>query len=214
MMIRRSNISGLYDVSGISDVCDTLNCIANVYRITGERQKALQFYQQSLKRRVRIVSAMLSDREQASMLLRTYEDVIALLKIEVKECSEKSEMRDQIGKLLLEMGKLYENRLDRQSKAMMYYQKALEVFKQMKNYKLIGDTLSFMGVIHVKRDSNQKALKCFRDSLVLRKMSSKEETADTAETYHNIGNCEAKLGLFEDCLHSYCEVSSCIVQRR
>ncbi len=39
----------------------------------------------------------------------------------------------------------------------------------------------------------------------MRKIGSKEETADTAETYHNIGNCEAKLGLFEDCLHSYCE---------
>jgi len=205
LAIRRANVTDVYDVTGMNEVCETLNCIATVYRTTGERQKALQFYQQSLKRRVRIVSAVISDKDQISTLLRTYEDVISLLKLEVSESNEKSDMLGQIGKLLLEMGKLYDNRLRKLSKAMLYYQRALEVFKEMKNYKRIGDTLSFMGGVHAKKRAHKKALKCFKDSLVLRKIGSKEETADTAETYHNIGNCEAKLGLFEDCLHSYCE---------
>lgn len=92
-------------------MCETLNCIANVYRITGEWQKALQFFEQSVKRRVRIVSSELSDKDQASMLLQTYEDVIALTKLVAKECSDQSEMPEKIGSLHMEMGKLYETLL-------------------------------------------------------------------------------------------------------
>ena len=109
-MIRREYVKSPYDTEGINDMCETLNCIAYVYRVTGQRQKALQFFEQSLKRRVRIVSAALSNKEQVSMLLRTYEDVIALTKLEVKECSDKAEMLGKIGALLVEMGKVYDRR--------------------------------------------------------------------------------------------------------
>lgn len=206
LLIRLANVSGAYDISGINDVCDTLDCIGNVYRIKGERQKALQFFEQCLKRRVRLVSAALSDKNQVSVLLRTYEDVIALTKLQVKECANKDEMSDKVGSLLVEMGTLYDHRLNKQSKALTYLQKALQVFQQQKDYKQIGVTLSLIGVIHVKKSANQKALKCFRDSLVMRKMSSdNNDTAGIAETMHNIGNCEAREGQFESSLRSYGE---------
>ena len=89
-------------------------------------------------------------------------------------------------------------------KALKYLQKALLIFQKRKDYKQIGNTLSLIGVIHVKKSANQKALKCFQDLLVMRMMhNKKKETADIAETMHNIGNCEAKEGRFEDSLLSY-----------
>ena len=206
LFIRLANASGAYDIIGTNDVCETLDCIANVYRIKGEHQKALQFFEQCLKRRVRVVSATLSDKTQVSLLLHTYEDVIALTKIQVKECANGNDMSQRIGVLLVEMGMLYDQRLNKQSKALIYLQKALQVFQLKKDYKQIGDTLSLIGVIHVKKSANQKALKCFRDSLVMRKMSStQKETAGIAETLHNIGNCEAREGQFENSLRSYGE---------
>ena len=206
LLIRLASISGAYDINGINDVCETLDCIANVYRVKGEHEKALQFFEQCLKRRVRIVSAALSDKNQVSLLLRTYEDVISLTKKQLKESADKDEMSAKIGPLLVEMGTLYDHRLNKQSKALIYLQKALQVFQQMKDYKQIGNTLSLIGVIHVKKAAHEKALKCFTDSLVMRKMASPNmETASIAETMHNIGNCEARDGQFDNSLRSYGE---------
>jgi tetratricopeptide (TPR) repeat protein len=204
LLIRLANVSGPYDIDAIIDVCDTLDCIANVYRVMGERQKALQFFEQCLKRRVRLVSATSLDKSQVSLLLQTYEDVIVLTKQQAKECENENEMLDRVGTLLIEMGSLYDHRLNKQDKALKYFQKALLIFQKTKDYKQIGNTLTLIGVIHVKKSANQKALKCFQDSLVMRIMhTKKKETADIAETMHNIGNCEAKEGRFEDSLRSY-----------
>lgn len=203
LMIRRANFSIAYDVNEMSDICDTLNCIANVYRAKMDRQRALQFFEQSLKRRARIVSATLSDDEQVSILLGTYEDVIALLKIELKE--DKSEIPGKIGSLLVEMGILHGHRLNKPSKALIYYQKALQIFKQMKDFKKIEQVLSHMASIHVEKADNKKALKCFKDVLVLQQKSLKGESLEIADTLHNIGNCEAKEGEFEKCLDTYAE---------
>jgi tetratricopeptide (TPR) repeat protein len=199
-----ANISSPDDIGAISDVCETLDCLANVYRVMGEPQKALQFFEQSLKRRVRLVSATPSDKSQVCLLLQTYEEVIVLTKQLANECENANEMLDRIGVLTVEMGSLYDHRLNRQSKALIYFQKALQVFQQRNDYKQIGNTLTLIGIIHVKNSANQQALKCFQDSLVMRRMySKKKETADIAETLHNIGNCEAKEGRFEDSLRSY-----------
>ena len=204
-------MKGAYDINGINDVCETLDCIANVYRIKGENQKALQFFEQCLKRRVRIVSsAALSEKAQVSLLLRTYDDVISLTKLQLKselvDVTNKNQLSEKIGTLLVEMGVIYDQRLKKDSKALVYLQKALQVFQQKKDYQQIGRTLSLIGVIHVRKPDNQKAIKCFKDSLVMRKMSNpKKETAGIADTLHNIGNCEAREGKFEESLRSYRE---------
>ena len=210
-----SNVSGSYDTIRNNDVCETLDCIANVYRIMGERQKALQFFEQSLKRRVRAMSAAAAttqaDTAQISLLLSTYEDVLTLTKMQVKLCvneNEKRALSQRIGYLLMEMGSLYDQRLNKQSEALAYLQKALQVFQEIKDYQQIGHTLSNIGVIHVRNSDNLKALKCFSDSLVMRKMVSTPEEEDTdgiAETLHNIGNCEARDGQFEKSLQFYSE---------
>jgi tetratricopeptide (TPR) repeat protein len=206
LIIRKANARSVYDVNEMGDICDTLNCIANVYRAKMDRQRALQFFDQSLKRRARIVSATLSDDdEQVSILLSTYEDVIALLKIELKESSNKSEIPGKMGSLLVEMGLLYDHRLYKPTKALIYFQRALQVFKRMKDFKKIGQVLSHMASIHVKMADNQKALKCFRDALFLQQKSLKGDSLEMADTLHNIGNCLAKDGEFEKCLDTYAE---------
>jgi tetratricopeptide (TPR) repeat protein len=146
------------------------------------------------------------DKSQVCLLLQTYEDVIVVTKQLSQERENKNEMLDKIGTLTVEMGSLYDHRLNKQSKALIYFQNALQIFQQRNDYKQIGNTLTLIGVIHVKKSANQQALKCFQDSLVMRRMYSKErETADIAETMHNIGNCEAKEGSFQESLRSYKE---------
>jgi tetratricopeptide (TPR) repeat protein len=204
LLIRLANVSGAYDIDGISDVCETLDCIANVYRVKGENQKALQFFQQCLKRRLRLLSITSSDETLVSLLLQTYEEVVMLTKLQAKECENDSEKLNEIGKLLAEMGSLYDHRLNKKSKALIYYQRALQLFEQAKDYKQVSNTLLLIGMIHVKKLDNQEAYKCFQDSLVKRRVYSKEkDTAEIAETMHNIGNCEAKDGRFDESLRSF-----------
>ena len=203
LLIRKANVSSAYDVNATRDICDTLNCIANVYRAKMDRQRALQFFEQSLSKRARIVSSALSNDEQVKILLSTYEDVIALMKVELKESAGKREITEKIGSLLVEMALLYDHRLNKQRKALTYYQRSLQVFKHIKDLKKIGQVLSQMASIHVKNDDNQKALKCFRDALVLQKKSQREESLEMADALHSIGNCEAKEGEFEKCLETY-----------
>ncbi len=203
LLIRKANVSSAYDVNETSDICDTLNCIGNVYRAKMDRKHALQFFEQSLSKRSRIVSSTLSDDEQVPILLRTYEDVIALLKVELNESADKKEITAKIGSLLVEMAILHDHRLNKRRKALTYFQRDLQVFKQMKDLKMIGQILYQMASIHVKNDDNQKALKCFRDALVLQEKSLKGESLEMADTLHNIGNCEAKEGEIEKCLESY-----------
>lgn len=145
-----------------------------------------------------------SSKNQAMLLLRTYEDTISLTKVLLKgeECADKDEMSQQIGILLVKVGTLYDHKLNKSSKGLSYLQKALGVFQKSKDYKKIGEVLTLIGVIHVKRSSNQKALKCFTDSLVMRRTADKE-SAGIADTLHHIGNCEAREGKFESSLRSY-----------
>lgn len=205
LVIRKANASSAYDVNEMSDICDTLNCIANVYRAKMDRQRALKFFEQSLTKRAKIVSTSLSDNDQVPILLSTYEDVIALMKIELKESVDKREITEKIGSLLVEMALLYDHRLSKSRKALTYFQRSLQVFKRTKDLKRIGQVLSHMASIHVKNADNQKALKCFRDALVLEKKLLKGESLEMADTLHNIGNCEAKEGEFEKCLDTYAE---------
>ncbi len=206
MFIRLSNVSGANDVSGINDVCETLDCIANVYRAIGENQKALLFLEQCLKRRVRTAYAALPDKEQITLLGRTYEDVIALTKSQAKAHKSNDGQSEKLGTLFVEIGQLYDRHLNKQMRALTNFQSALQIFKEGNFYKQIGSTLSLIGAVHAKKSVYQKALKCFNDSLVIQRMYSQTNaTAEIADTLHNIGNCEARLGHFENSLPSFKE---------
>lgn len=204
MFIRLAHVAGDNDVSGTNDVCETLNCIANVFRAKGERQKARLFFEQCLKRRVRIMNAALPDVGQVMLLIRTYEDVIALSKSRTNENTRDSNQIRKLGTLFVEIGKLYDFQLNKQSKALNYFQHALQMFKEGNDYKLIGNTLSLIGVIHVKKSAHSKALKCFNDSLVMLKMYSEtKESVEIADALHNIGNCDARMGHFENSIPAF-----------
>ena len=151
-----------------------------------------------------MLHAALPNESQVTLLIRTYEDVIALTKSCAKECKNKIDVSGKIGVLLVEISILYDKRLNKLPSALTYLQKALDAFKQSKDYKQIANTLSLIGVIHVKNSAYPKALKCFQDSLVMQKVYSQtKETAEMADTLHNIGNCEARMGRFKNSLPSF-----------
>ena len=206
MFIRLANVSESNDASGINDVCETLDCIANIYRAIGDNQKALLFFEQCLKRRVRTANAALPDIDQFTLLVRTYEDVITLTKSQAKAHKNNNDQWEKLGTLFVEVGKLYDLHLNKQMKALTCFHSALQIFKEGNFYKQIENTLSLIGAVHVKKSAHQKALKCFNDSLVIQRTHSQtNETTEIADTLHNIGNCEASLGHFENSLLSFKE---------
>ena len=62
------------DLDGSADVCESLECIANVYRARGEADRALQFFGQCLRRRRKVVADPASSRSHVTSLLQIYED--------------------------------------------------------------------------------------------------------------------------------------------
>ena len=74
LLIRMANNTDPSDLDGSADVCESLECIANVYRARGEADRALQFFGQCLRRRRKVVSDPASSRSHVTALLQTYED--------------------------------------------------------------------------------------------------------------------------------------------
>ncbi|KAL3800826.1 hypothetical protein HJC23_001663 [Cyclotella cryptica] len=208
MLSRRANVSGPYDVEGIDDLCESLHAIANVYRVIGQFQRALQFSEQILKRRRAL--AALARKSQVTKLFRSYEDVIALTKLISRDETggiDKDKFA-QIGNYLVDIGKLHEHRLNKPMKALLYYQEATEVFKEVNDYRQIQACLSLMGTIHVHASSNEKALACFSKALVLTRTKEKESSSQQqsicdADLLHNIGNCKSKKGDYKKSVISF-----------
>ena len=74
LLIRMANNTDPSDLDGSADVCESLECIANVYRARGEADRALQFFGQCLRRRRKVVADPASSRSHVTALLQTYED--------------------------------------------------------------------------------------------------------------------------------------------
>lgn len=196
MLSRRANLRGPHDSEGLNDLCESLHCIANIYRITGQFERALQFTEQVLKRR-RTMAALSID--QTAKLIRVYEDLVALTKLLSRDDSGNIDRVKftQVGSYLVEIGKLYDQNMNKPMKALLYYQEGMDVFKEVNNYAQIISCLSMMGTIHVHASSNEKALSCFSKALVmtLRKDSClPRQSLCNADLLHNIGNCQAKKG--------------------
>lgn len=202
MLSRRANISSPYDVQGIDDLSESLHSIANVYRAKGEFQRALQFSEQVLKRRKAV--AALSDEEHVTKLIRAHEDIIALAKLVSRDetgALDKSKF-GEVGSHLIEIGKLYERKLKKSMKALLYYHEAMDVFKQLNDYRQMKCCLILMGTVHAHSSSTQKALACFSKAFLLT-MSKKSSVLEDANLLHNIGNCLAKQGEFKKSIVSY-----------
>lgn len=196
MLSRRANIKGPLDTRGINELCESLNCIANVYRETGQFERALQFSEQILKRRRAMASSQ--DKDQSVKLIRVYEDLVALTKLSRDESGSIDKAKlVQIGMYLVEIAKLHDHKLSKPMKALIFYQEAMDTFKDVNDYIQIISCLTAMGIIHVHSSANEKALSCFSKALVLtlRKDSGvPKQSACHADLLHNIGNCQSKKG--------------------
>jgi len=79
-----------------------------------------------------------------------------------------------------------------------YYNKSLKIRKIQKDYNNVGNLLNSLGIAHAQRRSYKKALRCFSDSLSVRKTILGENHSEVAETLHNMGNCAAKQSDFDN----------------
>jgi tetratricopeptide (TPR) repeat protein len=197
MLNRRANIKGPHDIEGLNDLCESLHCIANVYRLTGQFERALQFSEQVLKRR-RAMAAT-ADTDQTAKLIRVYEDLVALTKLISRDDDGSIDKIKfaQVGIYLMEVGKLYDHKLSKPMKALLYYQEAMDAFKEVNDHINTIACLTSMGNVHVRSSSNDKALSCFSKGLVLtlRKDSGvPKQSACHADLLHSIGNCQSKKG--------------------
>jgi tetratricopeptide (TPR) repeat protein len=78
-----------------------------------------------------------------------------------------------------------------------------QIRKIRKDYTDVGNILNALGIAHGKRRSFKKASRCLLDSLAIRKTMLGDMHPEVAETYHNLGNCSAKQGDFDNALIYY-----------
>lgn len=204
MLSRRANIQGPNDIQGLGDLCESLHSIANVYKVTGQFERALQFHEQVLKRRKLIDEIItrqkLLDKNEVTKLLQAYEDLVAVSKIISHDKTTGNIVQtkfSQVGSYFVEIGKLHEHRLNKPTRALLYYQEAMDAFKEDNNHTQIISCLTLMGSIHMHASANEKALSCFSKALVMTLQKGScvpRHSICHADLLHNIGNCHAKKG--------------------
>lgn len=192
MLSRRANIRSPHDVERMNDLCESLNGIANVYRLTGQFEKAIQFTEQILKRQQIILRSI-----EATKLIRTYEDLVALTKLIAREESSGDIDRvkfSKVGIYLIDIGKVYDHKMHKPTKALLYYQEALDVFEEVNDINHIIHCLTLLGIL-CTQSSNEKALTYFSKALVTSLSDGVTcQSKRHADLLHHIGNCQAKKG--------------------
>ena len=192
MLSRRANIRSPHDAERLNDLCESLNGIANVYRLTKSFERAIQFTEQILKRQQTILRSI-----GAAKLIRTYEDLVALTKLIARDESSGDLDKvkfSKVGIYLVDIGKLYDHNMNKPTKALLYYQEALDVFKGVNDNKHIIHCLTLMGILYTK-SSNEKALTFFSKALVMTlRDGATRQSKRHADLLHHIGNCQAKKG--------------------
>lgn len=227
LAIRRSKLHYTHP-----DIIDIMSCMANVYYSSGDIEKGLEFFTLALKMRELDANVFDKGSDAFKAMMQSYEDVIALTK--QKFCSkEEFDLRDaseiiynslvnqdkkethenaekdlalkrDIALLRMKQGSMCD-RADEYSKAIESYTMSLQIRKELKDYKALGNILNLMGVVHAKRKRYRRAMKCFRDAVKLRKAVLPGDAIDIAETLHNIGHCAAKQGKLVLAMESYKE---------
>lgn len=117
------------------DICETIGCIANVYRKT-DIDKALRLFRIVLNAKAKKTD----DKETDEGLLRYYEDMLEVAKVKLETSAEKNnELHIEIASLYFRIGSLLE-KCGRYTHAIKNYLKALKVrnnyFALRKNYCL------------------------------------------------------------------------------
>jgi len=187
----------LLDEEFHDDICNTVACMANAYRKINI-DKALRLFRIVLNAK----SNVSEEIQCPADILKIYEDMLAVAKSKLETTPKNEVLQVEIAVLYFRMGSLYE-RLERLTDAANSCIKALRIQKIKRNYHDVGDLLNSLGIIHAKRRSYKRAMKCFVDSLKVRRTVMGEHHEDVGETLHNMGNCAAKQMDYDKALESY-----------
>ena len=182
------------------DICETLSCIGNLYREI-DMDRSIRFLEYILKARRNRKG---NKESEIKLMIKNHEDILSLMTKKLGVKSKNKVLHSQIASHLYNLGNLHEG-LEQFSEAVKNYNKSLKIYKVKKDEKHVGNLLNSLGITHSKRNAYEKAVKCFKDALVVRKAIWGDSHVDIGETLHNIGNCYAKQGNFDDALDSYQE---------
>ncbi|KAI2494374.1 hypothetical protein MHU86_20146 [Fragilaria crotonensis] len=187
-----------------ADVCDTISCIGNVYKSMGDVATALKVFRRSNDLRSSAVKASPLNKEQTMTLIRSYEDILDILRIQLKTSNTPEVEKDEISSILLKMGHLYDT-IHIYSKCDRCFDKALEIRNSSGDDVKAGQVLNLMGISFAKRQKYGDSMAAFEQALEMRKKCLGEGHVDVAETLHNMGNCSAKSGDFNEARTYYDE---------
>ncbi len=102
-------------------------------------------------------------------------------------------------KLLLQLGYQYENIIP--DTALFYYQKALDISKNIKTKKFIAKCLTYIGIVYENQGSYDKAIEYYLKSLnIFKELGNKKGIANC---YINIGNIHSMQGSYNKAMKYY-----------
>jgi tetratricopeptide (TPR) repeat protein len=178
--------------------------IGNVYRIKGELDKALEYYEKALK-----INEELGIKEGMAIDLGNIGSVYGI-KGELEEALdyyEKAlELNEDLGRkegmvvALGNIGIVYQTRGELE-KALEYYEKALELNEDLGRKEGIASQLRNIGIVHETKGELEKALEYYEKALKLDKDLGKRE--GMAANLGNIGNIYQTRGELEKALEYY-----------
>ena len=199
LKIRRAALGDQHE-----DVCDTISCIGNVYKAMGDPATALKVFRRANDLRSSVARTSPLKEGQTMTLIRSHEDLLEILRIQVKTSKNPETERDEISSILLKMGHIYDT-INVFSKCDRCFDKALELRMSSGDDVKAGQVLNVMGISFAKRQKHSHAMKAFEHALDLKKKRLGEGHLDVAETLHNMGNCAAKSGDLNDARAYYDE---------
>ncbi|MCC3457648.1 CHAT domain-containing tetratricopeptide repeat protein, partial [Microcoleus sp. PH2017_08_TRC_O_A] len=181
-----------------------LNNIGQVYSDLGEKQKALEYYSQSLT-----LSRTISDRSGEAVTLnnigRVYSELGEQQKA-LKYYSQSLPLSQAIGDrsgeagTLNNIGSVY-SELGEQQKALEYYSQSLTLSRTISDRHGEARTLNNIGLVYSELGEQQKALEYYSQSLPLHRSIS--DRHGEARTLNNIGSVYSDLGEQQKALEYY-----------
>ena len=188
LKIRRAALGDQHE-----DVCDTITCIGNVYKSMGDDATALKVFRRANDLRSSVAKSSSLNKGQTKTLIQSYEDILDILRIQLRTSANPDVEKDEISSILLKMGHLYDT-INNFSKCDRCFDKALELRMSSHDNVHAAQVLNVKGISFAKRQKYAEAMSVFEEALALRKKSLGDGHIDVAETLHNMGNCAAKSG--------------------
>ena len=188
------------------------NNIGNVCGITGDYNKALDFYNKALEIQEKVLGEEHSDTTCSyNNIGNVYNDLGNYDKA-LKNHNKALEIRKKIlGEEHTDTASSYNNignvcnNLGNYDKALKNHNRALEIYKKVLSEESSDTAMSYnnIGCDCYNLGNYDKALECYTNALKTRKKVLGEEHTDTATSYNNIGSAYCKLGEYNKALDNF-----------